>query len=133
MYVLIFISHLPLDTTYPLQLTIKGEIKGLQDQETGFKVDQWIQGFYIRNSTGLTNGKPSWTHESKSFVSIWFANASKSWMVGKTNDIGSNSGYLKSSTSPDNSIPQEAKNWEYVDQTSGKWIMSSDISIKRSM
>ena len=128
-YVLIFIPHLPLDTTYPLQLTIKGEIKGLHFQ--GQKSDQLLQGFYIRNSTGLTNGKPSWTHGIA--FSIWFANASKSWVVGRTKKIGSNSGGLKSSTSPDNSIPQEAKNWEYLDQTSGKWIMSSDISIKRSM
>ena len=124
-------SHLPLDTTYPLQLTIKGEIKGLQVQ--GIILDQLLQGFYIRNSTGLTNGKPSWAHEKGIRVSIWFANASKSWMVGKTNDIGSNSGVLAAFTSPDNSVPQEGKNWEYVDQTGGKWIMSSDISIKRGM
>ena len=130
-YVLIFIPHLPLDTTYPLQLTIKGEIKGLQIQ--GFKFDILLQGFYLRNTTCLTNGKPSWTHENGIGFSIWFANASKSWVVGKTKNIGSSFGYLSSSTSPDNSVPQEAKNWEYGDHTSGKWIMSSDISIKRSM
>ena len=131
MYILIFISHLPLDSTYPLQLTIKGEIKGLQFQ--GIKIDQTLQGVYIRNSTGLTNGKPSWTHENGIGVSIWFANASESWMVGDTKYIGLSFGILRSSTSPDNSVPQEAKNWEYVDQTSDKWIMSSDISIKRGM
>ena len=141
MYVLIFISHLPLDTTYPLELTIKGEIKSLQ--LPGFKIDQMSQGFYIRNSTGLTNGKPSWTHENGIGSSIWFANASKSWVVGSTKDIGSSFGYLSSSTSPDNSIP-EAKNWEYLDLEllriknytdfeNVKWIRSSDISIKRGM
>ena len=133
MYILIFISHLPLDSTYPLQLTIKGEIKGLQNQQAGLKFDQLLQGFYIRNSTGLTNGKPSWTHENGIGFSIWFANASKSWVVGVTEVIGSSFGFLNSSTSPDNSIPQEAKNWEYFDINSGKWIMSSDISIKRGM
>ena len=114
-----------------MQLTIKGEIKGLQVQ--GRKFDQLLQGFYIRNSTGLTNGMPSWTHENGLGFSIWFANASKSWMVGKNKRIGSNFGSLTSSTSPDNSLPQEAKNWEYHDFTIGKWIMSNDISIKRSM
>ena len=63
MYALIFISHLPLDSNYPLQLTLKGEIKGLQ--VGGEKVDQWLQGFYIRNTTGLTNNMPSWTNEAR--------------------------------------------------------------------
>ena len=113
-------------------MTIKGEIKGFQSQKTGVKYDQLLQGFYIRNSTGLTNGKPIWHHENGIGVSIWFDDASEKWMVG-LKVIGSNSGILRSSTSPDNSIPQEAKNWEYVDQNSLKWIMSSDISIKKGM
>ena len=134
MYILIFISHLPLDSTYPLQLTIKGEIKGLQFQ--GIKIDQFLQGVYIRNSTGLTNSKPSWTHESDSALAIWFDDASGKWQVGDSNFV-----FLRSSTSPDNSLPQEAKNWEYLDvnnlyvnyQLSEKYITSSNISIKRGM
>ena len=122
-------SHLPLDTTYPLQLTIKGEIKGLQVQ--GIILDQLLQGFYIRNSTGLTNGKPSWTHESMS-ASIWFEDAHEKWQVGFIKN-GELVPILRSSTSPDNSVPQEAKNWEYFGIYSHQWTMSSDISIKRGM
>ena len=127
-------SHLPLDTTYPLQLTIEGEIKGLQLE--GYKLDQLLQGFYIRNSTGLTNSKPSWTHENSNIgFSIWFDDARESWVVGYTIEIGSSSGsrLLRSSTSPDSSIPQEAENWEYLDLNSAEWTMSGDISIKRGM
>ena len=108
-------------------MTIKGEIKALNFQ--GIKYEQLLQGFYIRNSTGLTNGKPSWTHENGIDLSIWFDG--EGWMVGDTKIIGLKMGYLMSSTSQDNSLPQEAKNWEYADISSDKLIMSSDISIKR--
>ena len=135
--VLIFISHLPLDSTYPLKLTIKGEIEGLHIQQAGFKLDQYIQGFYIRNATGLTNGRPSWTDESGLPYSIWFDDKSKYWRVGLSSAIGTNgtirTNILQSSTSPDSTFPHEAQNWEYHHLTNGKWIMSSDISITAGM
>ena len=129
MYVLIFILHLPLETTYPLQLTIKGEIKGLQYQ--GIKTDQYLQGFYIRNAN-LTNGRPSWTHESIGRIVILFDDANEKWQVAVFKN-GQHVSVLRSSTSPDNSVPHEAKNWEYHNQNNDKWYMSSDISIERGM
>ena len=132
--VLIFISHLPLDSTYPLKLTIKGEIEGLHIQQAGFKLDQYIQGFYIRNATGLTNGRPSWTDESGLPYSIWFDDKSEYWRVGLSSAIGTNkSSFLQSSTSPDSTVPHEAQNWEYLHLTNSTWIMSSDISIEPGM
>ena len=112
-------------------MTIKGELKGFEIQ--GVKLDNFIQGFYIRNTTGLTNYKPSWTHEHDIGYSVWFDDASESWVVGYTKDIGSSLCLLSSSTSQDNSVPQEAKNWEYVDFNSDQWINSSDICIKRGI
>lgn len=113
-----------------MQLTIKGEIKGLQIE--GKKIYELLQGFYIRNSNGLINGKPSWTLKVGSGFSIWFHDASEKWLVTYIEN-GQPIPFLVSSTSPDNSVPQEAKNWEYLDFNSGKLIMSSDISIIRGM
>ena len=106
-----------------------GEIKGLQ--RSGVKTDQYLQGFYIRNAN-LTNGRPSWTHESIGRIVIWFDDVYKNWQVGVIKN-GRPVSVLRSSTSPDNSVPQEAKSWEYQNQNNRKWNMSSDISIKGGM
>ena len=111
-----------------MQLTIKGEIKGLQD--SGTKFDQLLQGFYIRNTIGLTNSKPHWTHESNG-LSIWFDDAREFWLVGVNQNSQESGLFLASSTSPDFES-QEAQNWAYFD-FSDQWINSSDISIKRGM
>ena len=125
--VLILILYSFLESTYGLQLAIKGNIKALQSQ--GFKYDQLLEGFYIRDKTGLTNvSRPSWKNERNSLYAIWFDDENGNWLVGR-----GHVGFLRSSTSPDNGAPQEAKNWEYLDLNNYKWIMSSEISIKAGM
>ena len=125
-----------LESTYGLELAIKGNIKALEFE--GFKYDQLLEGFYIRDKTGLTNvSRPSWTNERNSLYAIWFDDENGNWLVGLVNKKKKKS-LLRSSTSPDNGAPQEAKNWEYLDLnnsnlTNYKWIMSSEISIKRGM
>ena len=123
--VLIFIFNLLLDSTYPLHLEIKGDLKTVQITE--LLQFQDLEGFYIRE-VYLTNGRPSWHHERLSWLALWFDYESGNWMVG---DYKKNIGLLISSTSPDNRIPEEVNTWEFnIGLHNEKWIMSSDISIK---
>ena len=124
-HVLIFISNLLLDLTYPVHLAIKGDLKTVP---IGLVQFQDLEGFYIRDEVYLTNGRPSWHHERLSWLALWFDDESGNWMVGHYKQ---NIGLLISSTSPDNRIPEEVNTWEAnVDRLNDKWIMSSDISIK---
>ena len=73
------------------------------------------------------NGWPIWHHESLSWPSLCFDDECGNWMVKNKDNLV----LLKSSTSLDNSIPDEVNTWEAnVDRLNDKWIMSSDISIK---
>ena len=124
-HVLIFISNLLLDLTYPVHLAIKGDLKTAQINH--LLQFQHLEGFYIRE-VNLTNGRPSWHHESLTWAALRFESKSGNWVVGhyKYNFL-----LLKSSTSQDNRIPEEVNTWEAnVDRLNDKWIMSSDISIK---
>ena len=126
-HVLIFISNLLLDSTYPVHLSIKGDLKTVQITELIQFQD--LEGFYIRE-VYLTNGRPSWHHERLSWLALWFDYESGNWMVG---DYKRKNGLLISSTSPDNRIPEQVNTWEAKvgwGDLNDKWIMSSDISIK---
>ena len=68
-HVLIFISNLLLDSTYPVHLSIKGDLKTVQVTELIQFQD--LEGFYIRE-VYLTNGRPSWHHETITWPSLWF-------------------------------------------------------------
>ena len=77
-HVLIFIFNLLLDSTYPLHLEIKGDLKTVQITELIQFQD--LEGFYIREAN-LTNGRPSWTHESIGRIVILFDDANEKWQV----------------------------------------------------
>ena len=113
-----------------MQLSIKGDIK---EFETKVDFVHLLQGFYIRNKTDLTNGRPSWTHEGIPYA-IWFCNESGKWIVGENRKIGSNRGWLRSSNLSDNQVPQQAKDFEF--RMDSKWFRvpkSVTISITAGM
>ena len=125
-HVLIFISNLLLDSTYPVHLSIKGDLKTVQITELIQFQD--LEGFYIRE-VYLTNGRPSWHHERLSWLALWFDYESGNWMVG---DYKRKNGLLISSTSPDNRIPEQVNTWEANNEANVDLLNDklSDISIK---
>ena len=81
------------------------------------------------NEPSPWNHHCNWHHESLTWAALWFESGSGNWMVGDYEP--SRLGLLKSSTTPDNRIPEEVNTWEFnIGLHNEKWIMSSDISFK---
>ena len=123
---IILISHQHLESTYGLQVSFKGDLSALHYQE-GWSY-QLLEGFYIRDATGLDRTRPSWTHERILGPVIWFDVVSENWKVGFPGTFGP----LRSSISHDNRDLQKSMNWSYID-IKGKWTISSDISVQAGM
>ena len=77
---------------------------------------------------GLINGYPNWlkTDRSKAF---WFDKASSAWLVGKNEDLGSNTGYISGPSGKD-SYPNEIKQgWKYVTDPDDPWADANPSEI----